>query len=69
MILLTVNFVYLLNNIVETQFSTPEVAMRSLGLVFLILLFWLTGHFNKYSFVDKFYIGVFAFCLSVEKIN
>jgi hypothetical protein len=49
------------------QAGTLEIVMRVVGLILMVLLFWLTGHSLNYRFVNWIFVGVFTYQLIIEK--
>lgn len=69
LILISLNVAYLVTNIIQYTSPPYEIAERVIGLALLVLLFWLTSYFHKYGCVNKLFVGVFIYCLVVEKYD
>lgn len=68
-VLSALNVIILVANLVLDEHSPSEIGLRSLNLLFLALLFLLSGMIHSHSFVAWVFVGVFTYLLAVEKVD
>ena len=56
-------------NLVLDEHSPTEIGLRSLNMLFLVLLLLLCGLIHSHSFVSWIFVGVFTYLLAVEKVD
>ena len=68
-VLLIINCVFFGANLMMLDCSGSEIAMRAIGVVAVLVLFWLTRHFHSNSVVSWAVLAIFSYLVVVENID